>query len=49
VVAPEAARAVAERVVEQLDAQGVRVARWVESPVRGGKGNCEFFLKVDAE
>jgi len=49
VVGPETARAVAERVVEQLGAQGIRVARWVESPVRGGKGNCEFFLKVDAE
>ena len=49
VVEPEAARAVAGRVIEDLAGRGIRVERWAESPIRGGKGNCEFFLKINVE
>ncbi len=49
VLSPETARAVAGRVVEALAAKGIRVERWAESPVRGGKGSCEFFLRINVE
>ncbi len=49
VVSPETARAVAGRVIEALASKGIRVERWAESPIRGGKGNCEFFLKINVE
>ena len=48
VVPAEVARAVAVRVMEKLAASGIRVARWAESPLAGGKGNREFFLIVQA-
>ena len=49
VVSPETARAVAGRVVESLAAKGICVEQWAESPLRGGKGNCEFFLRINVE
>jgi 23S rRNA (cytidine1920-2'-O)/16S rRNA (cytidine1409-2'-O)-methyltransferase len=49
VLTPEEARSVAGQVVERLRANGVSVAEWAESPVKGGKGNTEFFLKVIGE
>ncbi len=48
-VDPATAQTVAERVVADLAGSGIGVARWAESPIRGGKGNCEFFLKIDVE
>jgi len=48
VLAPERARELAERVIENLGTIGVRVAEWAESPIEGGKGNREFFVKVEA-
>ncbi len=46
---PDKARSVAADVVRRLDKGGVPVAQWVESPIRGGKGNVEFFLKIEVE
>lgn len=47
VLQPETAHAVAQRVVEQLRTAGIPVAEWMESPLRGNKGNLEFFLRID--
>ena len=49
VVSPETAHVIARRVVESLAAKGICVERRAESPIRGGKGNCEFFLKINVE
>ncbi|MFO7898206.1 MAG: SAM-dependent methyltransferase [Planctomycetota bacterium] len=46
---PAKAGPVAERVVRELDREGLSVAQWIESPLRGGKGNVEFFLRLDVE
>jgi 23S rRNA (cytidine1920-2'-O)/16S rRNA (cytidine1409-2'-O)-methyltransferase len=46
VLPPERARDVAGRVVDRLADQGIHVAGCVESPLVGGKGNIEFFLKL---
>lgn len=49
VVPPDAAREIAARVVEKLEQGGLRVAEWCESPLEGGKGNHEFFLRINVE
>ena len=43
-LAPGFAQPVVQRVVDQLLAQTIPVVAAAESPVRGGKGNVEFFL-----
>ena len=48
-VAPELARTIAGRVIRSLAESGFPVARWAESPLAGGKGNREFFLRIDVE
>ena len=47
VVRPEVARRVASRVIAELGAAGIQVSQWAESPIKGRKGNHEFFLKLD--
>jgi len=42
----EEARQVAPAVVERLHAQRIGVTEWVESPLRGGRGNLEYWLLV---
>ena len=49
VVPRAAAHDIAERVLDTLARQGIRVADWAESPITGGKGNTEFFLRIDGE
>ncbi len=49
VVSPETAQRVADRVVRKLHDDGIRVVQSAQSPMRGGKGNCEFFLKINVE
>ena len=49
VVTRTAARDIAGRVIDALARQGIRVADWAESPITGGKGNTEFFLRIDRE
>jgi len=49
VVEPETAQSIADRVVETLERDGIRVAGRVRSALRGAKGNTEFFLRVDVE
>ena len=49
VLPPELARSVAEDVIGRLAAKGITVRQWAESPIKGGKGNTEFFLRVDVE
>ena len=39
---------VVQRTLTQLAETGIVVDRWVESPLKGGKGNREFFLLVRA-
>jgi predicted rRNA methylase YqxC with S4 and FtsJ domains len=47
VVPPGRAQEIAERVVRKLGSAGISVVECVLSPVEGGKGNREFFLKVE--
>ncbi|MFW6157908.1 MAG: SAM-dependent methyltransferase [Planctomycetota bacterium] len=46
---PARAGPVAQRVVRELEREGISVARSIESPIRGGKGNVELFLRLDVE
>ncbi len=47
VLRAEAARDIARRVIERLRTAGIPIAEWAESPLRGNKGNLEFFLRID--
>jgi 23S rRNA (cytidine1920-2'-O)/16S rRNA (cytidine1409-2'-O)-methyltransferase len=42
----EEARAVASAVIERLTVQGIGIKGWVESPLRGSRGNLEYWLLV---
>ena len=46
VLPQEKADEVLGKVVKSLEAMGVRVVGSVESPIRGGSGNREFFIKI---
>ena len=46
IVAPETARLIAERVVQNLLALHLQIDNLIHLPLTGGKGNAEFFLKV---
>ena len=49
VVRAEAAPRIASRVIDELGAARMRVSQWAESPLKGRKGNHEFFLKLDVK
>ena len=40
------ARTVAAALIERLPDQGIRIADWAESPLRGSRGNLEYWLLV---
>lgn len=44
VLDPAGARAAFDDVRRQIEAVGLKVVQWIESPVRGQKGNVEFLV-----
>lgn len=44
VLDPDGAKATFKNVCAHIEAEGLAVARWIESPIKGQKGNVEYLV-----